>query len=232
MSVQLTPLPTTPDLVEQVHAQLVQAISTGQLAPGQRLTQEDLAERFAVSRQPVLQALRLLKRDGLVLDAPGRGVQVAPLTAELIGWVYDLRAALDSLAAEQAAARRAAPDAALIRQGRQAVRDRDLPALIEADLAFHQAIYRASGNPMLERSAELHWCHIRRAMGAVLGQGALRQAVWDEHEAMAECIAKGQPARARRLAGDHAARAGARITAQLATHLHAQDPPSLQTRQG
>jgi hypothetical protein len=50
---------------------LLDAISDGSLAPGERITQEDIAEQLAVSRQPVLQALRLLKKDGFVLDAPG-----------------------------------------------------------------------------------------------------------------------------------------------------------------
>ena len=75
---------SAPDLVDQVYRALLDAISDGSLAPGERITQEDIAERLAVSRQPVLQALRLLKKDGLVLDAPGRGVLVAPLDADWI----------------------------------------------------------------------------------------------------------------------------------------------------
>ena len=74
MTAQLVKLQATPDLVDQVYRALLDAISDGSLAPGARLTQEDLAERLAVSRQPVLQALRLLKKDGLLLDAPGRGL--------------------------------------------------------------------------------------------------------------------------------------------------------------
>ena len=55
MTAQLVKLETAPDLVEQVYASLLDAISEGSLAPGERLTQEDIAERLAVSRQPVLQ---------------------------------------------------------------------------------------------------------------------------------------------------------------------------------
>ena len=81
MAAELLKLSPAPDLVEQAYRALVGAISSGARAPGARLTQEDLAARLAVSRQPVLQALRLLKADGLVQDAPGRGLQVAPLDA-------------------------------------------------------------------------------------------------------------------------------------------------------
>ena len=60
MTAELVKLQAAPDLVDQVYRALLDAISDGSLAPGVRVTQEDLAERLAVSRQPVLQALRLL----------------------------------------------------------------------------------------------------------------------------------------------------------------------------
>ena len=99
MTAQLVKLQAAPDLVDQVYQALLDAISDGSLAPGARITQEDLAERLAVSRQPVLQALRLLKKDGLVSDAPGRGLRVAPLDAGWIAHTYQVRGALDALAA-------------------------------------------------------------------------------------------------------------------------------------
>ena len=60
----LSPMTSTPDLTEQVYQRLLYAICDGELVPGARLTQEDLAATLGVSRQPVLQALRLLKKDG------------------------------------------------------------------------------------------------------------------------------------------------------------------------
>src|SRR5437868_1488254 len=99
MPAQLLKLETAPDLVDQVYLRLLDAISEGSLAPGQRITQEDIAEQLSVSRQPVLQALRLLKKDGFVLDAPGRGLLVAPLDAAWMLDVYQVRGALDALAA-------------------------------------------------------------------------------------------------------------------------------------
>src|SRR6188768_3142201 len=79
MPAHLVQLEAAPDLVDRVYRSLLDAICAGSLAPGQRITQEDIAQQLAVSRQPVLQALRLLKKDGLVQDAPGRGLQVADL---------------------------------------------------------------------------------------------------------------------------------------------------------
>lgn len=216
MSHALVRLQAAPDLVEQVYRALLDAISSGALAPGERLTQEDVARRLAVSRQPVLQALRLLKKDGLVHDAPGRGVWVAPLDATGITSVYQVRGALDALAARLAAERRATLDARLLERGRKAARARQVTAMIEADVAFHNAIYAASHNPLIGPSAQLHWQHIRRAMGATLQQSALRATVWDEHAAIAEAIAAGDAARAEHLALEHARRAGENITRHLA----------------
>src|SRR5262245_10689413 len=118
MNAKLLKLETEPDLVDRVYRTLVDAISAGVIAPGTRVTQEDLAERLAVSRQPVLQAIRLLKKDGLMLDAPGRGVLVAPLDADLVTHVYQVRGALDGLAVYLAAKKRFRMDPRLLENGR------------------------------------------------------------------------------------------------------------------
>lgn len=211
----LLKLHVAPDLVDQVYQALLGAISDGSLAPGARITQEELAQQLAVSRQPVLQALRLLKQDGLVLDAPGRGVQVAPLDAPGIAAVYQVRGALDGLAARLAAQRSQPLDPKLIERGRKAAGGRSVQAMIDADIAFHNAVYAASNNPLIPRSAHLHWAHIRRAMGASLQAAALRDSVWDEHEAIAQAIAAGDAEHAEQLMREHAARASEHITRHL-----------------
>lgn len=75
MSAPLIKLHVAPDRVDQVYRARFDAMSDDSLAPGARVTQDGLAEQLAASRQPVLQALRLLVKDGLLLDAPGRGVR-------------------------------------------------------------------------------------------------------------------------------------------------------------
>lgn len=223
MTAQLLQLETAPDLVDQVYRALLDAISAGALAPGQRVTQEELAERLAVSRQPVMQALRLLKRDGFVQDAPlvgnagrSRGLQVTPLDPGWIAQVYEVRGALDTLAARLAAERRASMDPALIAQGRAAVHTGDIKAMIDADLAFHRALYQASANPLIEQSALLHWHHIRRAMGEALRHDSLRDPVWDEHAAIAQAVAQGDVARAEALMREHSHQASLYLGAQAA----------------
>lgn len=215
MPAQLLKLESAPDLVDQVYRALLDAISEGSLAPGQRITQEDIAEQLAVSRQPVLQALRLLKKDGFVHDAPGRGVLVAPLDAGWMLSVYEVRGALDALAARLAARQRVRLDPRLIEQGRKAARGKNVKAMIDADMAFHDAIYKASGNPLIGQSALQHWRHLRRVMGAVLREERQREAVWDEHEAIANAIATGDADAAVRLIEEHSQHAGGNLAAQL-----------------
>jgi DNA-binding GntR family transcriptional regulator len=215
MTPALVHLETAPDLVDRAYRALLDAISSGALAPGERVTQEDLAARLAVSRQPVLQALRLLKKDGLMLDAPGRGLLVAPLDAASLLHTYQVRGALDALAARLAAERHTTLPAALLRDGRRAAAGDDVQALIDADIAFHRALYAASGNPFIERSAETHWAHIRRAMGASLQNSQVRGPVWDEHQAIAEAITRGDGQAAAAAAAAHAQQAGEHLTRRL-----------------
>ncbi len=221
MPAQLLKLETAPDLVDQVYRSLLDAISDGSMAPGERITQEDIAQRLAVSRQPVLQALRLLKNDGFVMDAPGRGVLVAPLDAQWILKVYQVRGALDALAARLAATHRFKLDPKLIEQGRKAARGRNVKAMIDADMAFHNAIYAASKNPLIEQSAHQQWRHLRRVMGAVLQQSRQREAVWDEHEAIAKAIASGDAERAGRLIEQHSKSASENLALRLSHVLKA-----------
>ncbi len=211
----LAQLSTTPDLVDRVYGALLEAISTGALAPGQRIKQEEVASQLAVSRQPVLQAIRQLKKDGLLDDAPGRGVQVAPLD---VGWmvkVYQVRGALDGLAARLAAENKARLDPRLVALGRKAARGRNVEAMIEADMSFHQAIYDASGNPLIGQIAMQNWRHLHRMMGAVLQSSDQRVAVWDEHEHIAAAIAAGQARNAAALVVGHCDRASDYLTTRM-----------------
>jgi DNA-binding GntR family transcriptional regulator len=219
MSPHLIALDVAPDLVDRVHRALRDAICDGDLEPGARLTQESLAERLGVSRQPVLQALRLLRAEGFVHDAPARGVVVASIDAAAVEQVCQLRGALEGLAARLAAQRRARLDHALLAAGRAAVAAGDLRAMVDADLAFHGAIALASGNPLLARTATQHAHHVRRVMSAVLRHDD-PPAVWDDHEAIADAIAAGQADRVSTLVATHHERAGrdlAGILTQLPT---------------
>ncbi|SAL65904.1 GntR family transcriptional regulator [Caballeronia arvi] len=203
MAATLVRLQARTDYVDEVYKVLLDAISDGSLPPGSRITQEEIAEQLAVSRSPVLQALRLLKKDGLVRDAPGRGLLVAPLDPEWISHLYEIRGALDSLAARLAAQKRWKIDPQIMANGRKVAKGRDVSAMIEADVAFHFSIYAASGNPLIAETARSHWVHLRRVMGAVLQSSTQRKSIWDEHAGIASAIADGDEALAMELSERH-----------------------------
>lgn len=222
MNTKLMKIQTRPDFVEEVYKALLDAISDGSLAPGARITQEEIAEQMAVSRSPVLQALRLLKKDGFIQDAPGRGILVSPLDPDWTGKLYEIRGALDMLAVRLAAERKETIDPELIINGRLASQSGVVKDLIDTDIAFHTAIYEASGNPLIAGSALVHWNHLRRVMGAVLQSSAQRQSIWDEHEAIANAIAAGDSKRAVELTDSHTSRARVNLVKRLSEVLKQQ----------
>jgi DNA-binding GntR family transcriptional regulator len=213
-----------PDLTDQVYQRLLDAICSGELPPGARLPQEELAASFNVSRQPVLQALGLLKKDGVVIDSGRRGLSVAPVDPNLIGQLYEVRSVLDGLAARRAALAGAKIDPSVIDRGRKAVAGSRIPAMIDADIAFHNLIYAASGNPLVGESAGRHWHHIRRAMGAVLQTAGAPESVWDEHALILEAINAGDAVQAERLARQHCEAAGHALSARLTESARARRP--------
>jgi DNA-binding GntR family transcriptional regulator len=182
------------------------AILRGDLAPGSRVKQEDLAAQLGVSREPVRQALLLLEREGLVHAQPNRSALVAALDRQVISDLYEFREAVDTaVVAMLARARRFDMTSyqELIARGRKAVRDGDLPALIDLDTRFHTSLYEAAGNHVIVDVMRGQWSHIRRVMAMVLEQGAYRQKVWDEHEAILQAIRARRVSAATAAAGRH-----------------------------
>ena len=205
-------LASAPRLVEQVFDALVDEMVEGKLPPGSRLIQDDIAAGYGVSRQPVQQALHLLRLHGLISDAPRRGYVVKPLDVGFIAHLYEIRAALEALAARRAAGqgreRAAADGPALIEQGRQAIAKKQLAEEIKADIDFHDFIYGLSGNPLILDTVRQQRHHLRRVMAAVLRDDTrIPGAVWDEHAAILAAIADGDERRAECLAREHVERA-------------------------
>ena len=213
----MKPLSTVPNLVDQVYETVLDEICTGRLAPGAQVVQEQIAEALDVSRQPVIQALLLLKKQGFIEPSGRKGHRVTQLDPEFARRVYAVRGALDALAAREAAGNpRAGADMGdALSTGLTLIESGDVAALIEADVAFHQAVYALSGNPLIARTADVHWRHIRRIMGLVLRDRGQRGSVWDEHSRIADAIVSGDGDRAGALAERHVTDAARMLVSQL-----------------
>lgn len=202
-----------PNLTDQVYQLVVDEICDGALPAGAHLVQERLAERFGVSRQPVQQAIALLKADGLIEEFGKRGMRVAALDLETMRQHYQLRAALDALAARLAAERAAGdPELArhfekrgreIVQRGLKAVQSGSVRNQVREEAAFHFFIYEISGNPLTAKSAEPHWRYLRRAMGDRLRETPQPSSIWEQHEAIIAAIAAGKPALAEERALEH-----------------------------
>jgi DNA-binding GntR family transcriptional regulator len=210
-----------PTLIEQAYDAILGAICDGRLAPSTRLNQDELAASLGISRQPVGQALSLLKWQGFVRDTGRRGLIVAPIDPDFFRAIYELREALDSLAATLAAQRCTRADAAegrkLLAEGKAALRTGRIDALIDADMRFHLWVCDVAGNPLLLEAMRLYWNHLRRAMGEALRDPAAQKRIWEEHEAVLRAIAARDPAAASRSAREHAREAGKTMARAIPT---------------
>ncbi len=203
---------TQPTLVEQVVNAIVSEIVDGDLPANSRLIQDELARAYGVSRQPVQQALLLLRDRGMVREAPGRGLIVSPLDVDFVRNLYEVRAMLDGLAARLAAERgseRAKSEGQVyLDAGRNAVESGSLHDQIEADMRFHAFINELSGNSLIGETTAPHWPYLRRVMGEVLRDDAqMPQTILGEHVAILDAIIAGKAAEAEQLSRDHISRA-------------------------
>lgn len=222
-------LETQPKLVEQVHKAILAEIAEGKLRPGERIIQEQIAQELGVSRQPVQQALVLLKNQGVLRDAPGRGLLVAPLDPKFVRQMYDMRAVIEGLsfrkAAEHFSADAKSRGEQLLAAGRDAVRRGSVSDMIAADMAFHSFIYELADNPLIGPAMETQWVNTQRVMGSVLLSADKPRDIWDEHEAMFKLVASGDGAGAEQAAREHLHEAADFMVEHLHEHLSEQLGP-------
>lgn len=216
-----------PTLVEQVFREVLTDIVAGRLAAGTRLVQEDIAAALDVSRQPVQQALLLLRSEGFVLESPGHRLVVAPIDIGFVCDIYEVRAVTEGLACRLAAQRNAdrarEEGPAFIRIGRDAEASRRIPDLIDADMNFHKFLNELSGNTVIDRTTGPSWHHLQRVMAEVLRHDTAPRQIWDQHEAILDAVARGDGEAAERLARQHVSAAAETYLAGL-TSMRAEAP--------
>lgn len=181
-------------LVDQAYDVILDALCNGTFKAGERLTQEDIAARLNVSRQPVTHALTVLKAQGFLAASGRRGLTVTSVDPDFFDALYQFRSAVEPLAVRLAMPhldkRAIRQGRALVKHGRSVAKARDIRAVLQADMDFHSFIYELSGNPLIAETMRLHWHHLRRAMGQVL-RFVPAAGVWNEHAAILEAMAEG-----------------------------------------
>lgn len=205
----------TKSLSDRAYEALVDAICTGELRPGERLTQDEIAERLNVSRQPVNSAIAMLKAQRFVIETGRRGVEVAPVDGNLFTWIYQIRSALEPLAVELATPRMTAKDIErgreLIATGNALMQAGDARGVLKADIDFHMHIHELSGNRLMLDMIQLNWQHLQRSMGEVLRFPGMTLQAWKEHRGIFDAMAAGDAAGAADLMRAHITEAPRRI---------------------
>ncbi len=189
------------------YAALHAAIVAGELSPGERLIEEELAERLGLSRGAVREAILRLGHDGLVIRERNRGARVRRFTVDEAVEILEARAALESLAAGYAAARRTDEEAreleALVDEMERLQAAGELLAMSERNAAMHRRILEISAHAVaLDICARLHSQVVRFQFRTVLAPGRSTKSL-AEHRRIVTAIAAGDRAAAEQAMSEH-----------------------------
>lgn len=225
-------LPPPERLSDRLASLLMQRIESGELAPEAKLpTEQKLSEQFGVSRTVVREAVSRLKSIGMLTSRQGAGVFVSPrhqaralafdptvlASMDAVLQVVEVRRGLEAEVAAVAAQRITPEKSKLIANALEKLErcnGRDLEG-VEADLAFHRCITRATDNPHFERILGFLEQYQREAMRVTRTNEAMDDEymvqVTYEHRAIAEAVMRGDPAAAREAAMRHMVNAAHRL---------------------
>ncbi|MEZ0362239.1 GntR family transcriptional regulator [Mycobacterium sp. pUA109] len=192
---------------ELIADRLREAITRGQLAPGDQLGEASLAAQFAVSRGPLREAMQRLVAEGLLRSERHRGIFVIELTETDVHDVYRARKAIERAAigeilggdARVAGARLQAPIAAMAAAAQRG----DAAAVADADQQFHEVLIDCADSPRLSRAMRTLLLETRMLLGELHhAYGDLHEQV-AEHRALRDAIGAGDEVRALRLIEEH-----------------------------
>lgn len=214
---------------QRVTERIRDLILSGELAPGSRIRQEELAARFGTSRIPVREALRKLESDGLVLLVPNSSAWVAKLDLKECIEVYKIRERLEPLALSEAVARMSDEEIATLEDlVLQMERAHGTEEFLRLDRQFHLVSYRAADMQQLFAMVERFWNttqHYRRAFTNLLG----KERSWiihSEHRLMVDALRRRDAEGAAHVLFEHIRR----TRFELERNQHVFAPPEDQSR--
>ena len=196
----ITSIPERQTLSDQVFNELKEAIIKGDLAQGSKITEDEIAKKYGISRGPLREAIRRLEGLRLLVRKPHAGTRVVTLTHSMMEEIYTVREALEGMSARLAATRMSDDEVAELRQlleNHESTIDQSQGKEYfqrEGDLDFHFRIAQASNNQWLMDllSSELYqllrMCRHRSSLTPERPLRALQ-----EHKQIAEAIAQRDP---------------------------------------
>ena len=179
-------------LREMVFDVLLEAIMSGQLPPGERLMEVQLADEMGVSRTPVREAIRRLELEGFVVMIPRKGAYVAGLSIQDVASIFEIRTALESLAVQLAAEKITEENLdtleRLLAEFAKNCEEGDVERYTELDIQFHQSLYKFSRNDRLVQMMSNLTEQINRYRRVCLSDAMIRQHTIIEHRNIIEAL--------------------------------------------
>ncbi len=170
------------DLVEDIRADIV----TGAMAPGDTLVQEDLADRFGVSRMPVRDAIKHLQMLGFVTVEANKRARVAALSRADFLEIYDMRESAESLAVRSAIPHLSNAHIEAAESIQDRIEDVEPKNYGMLNMAFHMTLYRPSGRPRLLTHVEMLFNAADRYVSMVSAGSRLKTKANAEHRILLE----------------------------------------------
>ena len=198
-------------LRQQLLAHIRAAISAGEYKPGERLVERVLCERYGVSRTVVREALRHLEAEGLVTIVPNRGPVVTELSRDEIAQLFEVRAALEALAAERFAERATPEERAALEKSLEGVATayagEDVESWIAAKDAYYDALLVGAHNDLIQTTVLGIHARIQVLRGRSLSAPGRREHSIEEIRNITELVVSGRAGEAAVAARQHVERA-------------------------
>ncbi len=181
-------------LRDVVFQTLRSAILRGDLKPGERLMEMQLAEKLGVSRTPIREAIRMLEQEGLAIMIPRKGAEVAQMTEKDVDDVLQIRCALEELAVRLSCHNMASDDLRKLALARdrfsEMTKTENIQDIATADMNFHDIIYESSENPKLQNLMVTLREQVYRYRVEYLKDPRVYPSLIAEHEQLYEAIQK------------------------------------------
>lgn len=194
-------------LREVVFKALRTAIVQGEFQPGERLMEVTLANKLGVSRTPVREAIRMLELEGLVVMIPRKGAEVANITVKDLRDALEVRMAIEALSVKLACQRIDEQGKQELKQVciafREAINSKLVPAIVEADEAFHNTIYQLSKNPRLITIAQNLREQVYRYRVEYVKDFSYHDNLVTEHDQITNAILRGDEETAEKIMNEH-----------------------------
>lgn len=206
----MTEVSTEPSsMVRAAYEAIRETVLTGRLAPGERVTVRPFAEQLGISPTPVKAALAILEREGFLVSRRHSGYFVAELTVADLRDIYELRSAVDALAARDIARARPTDLLARLREliegQRAALESGDVGGYAELDREFHALIWHGSANRRLLAIADLLGAQLRLGQNLTITVPGRPRASLDEHAEILDALVSGDTGAAEQTTRRHVA---------------------------